>query len=185
MSDTAATDPPLMTVAEFLNWDDGTDTRHELVDGAVRAMAPPLGRHRRIVQNLYAALRGRLPAGCQADLGGGILWDETNWFEPDLSVTCRPIDPDARHVDDPVVIVEVLSPSTRASDFMVKLGRYKQIASVRDILLIEARRRWIEHWTRRADGAWIGIDRVATGEIALDGVPAVLTFDEIYLGLDG
>ena len=52
-----------MTVDEFLDWDDGTDTRHELADGVIRAMAPPSGPHRTIVVNtsgvLYNALRGR------------------------------------------------------------------------------------------------------------------------------
>ena len=53
----AKTAEKLMTVAEFLNWDDGTDTRYELVRGKVVAMAPASGRHSVIVSKIDADLQ--------------------------------------------------------------------------------------------------------------------------------
>ena len=52
----------LMTVAEFLEWDDGTDTRYELIDGRPVAMAPVAASHSIIVANLGHALKSRLTA---------------------------------------------------------------------------------------------------------------------------
>jgi Uma2 family endonuclease len=72
----------LMTVDEFLAWDDGTDTRYELADGVVRAMSPPGGPHRTIVGNtsgvLYNALSRRRP--CRGEPEAGLrIDDRTMW----------------------------------------------------------------------------------------------------------
>jgi Uma2 family endonuclease len=59
------------TVAEFLDWDDGTDRRYELVEGRIVAMAPPSEAHATIVMNLGAAIRNQLPASMS---GPGRAW---------------------------------------------------------------------------------------------------------------
>ena len=58
--------PRRMTLTEFLEWDDGTDTRYELLDGEVVAMAPPPPAHAIILPNLVRALGAsvRPPASC-------------------------------------------------------------------------------------------------------------------------
>jgi Uma2 family endonuclease len=62
-----------MTVDEFLRWEDGTDTRYELVDGFVVAMAPPAPRHGalfvRLAGVINAALRGRPPCAAYGEAG--------------------------------------------------------------------------------------------------------------------
>ena len=72
----------LMTVDEFLRWDDGTDTRYELIDGQIVAMAPPSGPHRTIVANATRLLGNRLQARspCRAEVEAGIrVSDLTRW----------------------------------------------------------------------------------------------------------
>lgn len=78
------------TLAEFLQWDDGTDTRYELVDGAIVAMNPPQAPHARMVAELGGALRSRLPRGCAVYAGGGaaLPGDDHNYRIPDLAVSC-------------------------------------------------------------------------------------------------
>lgn len=80
-----------MTVAEFLQWDDGTDTRYELAAGVPRAMAPASGSHRGLVNNLsgliYNALLPRRP--CRGENEAGIRIDDRTWWLADIAVTCR------------------------------------------------------------------------------------------------
>jgi hypothetical protein len=90
----------LMSAAEFLRWDDGTDTRYELIDGLPVAMAPGSANHVQITGNVLqladSVLRGRRP--CRAVTGGGLLLKEGppgRVYIPDVLVTCEPID--ARH----------------------------------------------------------------------------------------
>ncbi|MGH6920882.1 MAG: Uma2 family endonuclease, partial [Geminicoccaceae bacterium] len=53
-----------MSLAAFLEWDDGTDTRYELIDGRIVAMAPPVEAHGMIVANIVAAIRPGLKPPC-------------------------------------------------------------------------------------------------------------------------
>jgi hypothetical protein len=92
MADTAlkAPDTRAMTLAAFLDWDDGTDRRYELVRGEVRAMAPTTLAHAELLSNVLAELRARLPAPCRATTGGGVLVRDDSFYIPDLVVDCSP-----------------------------------------------------------------------------------------------
>lgn len=61
-----------MTVAEFLDWDDGTDTRYELVDGFPVAQAAPILAHALVVTNIAAGLHRQLRPPCQAFVAVGV-----------------------------------------------------------------------------------------------------------------
>jgi hypothetical protein len=63
--------PRRMRVAEFIDWDDGTNTRYELVHGVPFATSPPLARHMVVGANLFHALEARLRPPCRAFIGGG------------------------------------------------------------------------------------------------------------------
>lgn len=144
-----------VTVEEFLTFEGEGDTRYELVDGEIVAMAAPSEAHGTITGNVWGAidagLRDRPP--CRAVIGGGIAIDEQNWLQPDLVVTCAP--PEARRqVVEPVLVVEVLSPSTADHDLGRKLQRYIASPSVREVWLIDSPVRWVQVW-RRAENAWI------------------------------
>jgi Uma2 family endonuclease len=169
-----------MTVDEFLTWDDGTDTRHELVGGTVVAMAPPSYAHSIIVGNAYSAVRAALEgrAPCQAAVEAGIRLDEANHYKADVAASCA--DPaGAKYVPDPFLIVEVLSESTWRDDIGGKLQRYIQLPSVREIWLIDSRERWVQVW-RRADETWVVTlplsgnasfaSEVLADRVALDGL---------------
>jgi Putative restriction endonuclease len=110
--------PKRMTLAEFLDWEDGTDTRYELVGGRIVAMAPPAPEHSRIIGNLAGQLARHLKPPCGVYVEAGIVLPDRadTYYQADLAVSCTPLEPGARWVPDPILVVEALSPSTLAHD---------------------------------------------------------------------
>ncbi len=144
----------LMTVAEFLRWDDGTDRRYELVHGRPVMMAPPGRLHGLLAVALGAELRGRLPAPCNVQAEAGIVFphDDFDVFVADLAVSCTP-PADEPWCPEPVVIVEILSEATRTTVLVEKRHVYRRLPSLRHLLLVETHEPHIEHW-RRIDDGW-------------------------------
>jgi Uma2 family endonuclease len=175
-----------MSLAEFLEWDDGTETRYELIDGRLLAMVPPIEAHGTIVANLAAAIRPKLRPPCRVVIEAGIVPADRadTWYQPDLVVTCAPAERGARAIPEPRLIVEVLSPSTAAHDRGVKLADYRKIASVEQILMVASEDRHVEMW-RRAEDGWKVQDLIgdATIPLAIDGEPLPLAavYDAVAL----
>jgi Uma2 family endonuclease len=168
----------LMTVDEFLNWEDGTDTRYELGDGIIRAMSPPGGPHRTIVANisgiLYNALIGRRP--CRGEAEAGLRIDDQTMWKADIAVTCGPA---AREIVDPVLVIEVLSPCTRTHDLGRKLVDYKKLPTAAEIWMIDAERRWVQHW-RRSQSDWLGQDFVGSAVFESATLRGQVVLNELY-----
>ena len=173
-----------MSLAAFLEWDDGTDTRYELIDGRPLAMAPPLEAHGTIVANLAAAIRPRLTQPCRVVVEAGITPPDRadTWYQADLVVTCARAERGARAISEPRLIVEVLSSSTAAHDRGLKLADHRKIASVEQILLVASEDRHVEVWLRAEDG-WKVQDLIgdAAVRLAIDGQPLALA--AIYDGV--
>jgi Uma2 family endonuclease len=134
-----------ISLAEFLEWDDVTDTRYELLDGRPVAMAPPIEAHGIIVANLAQIVR-RLESPCRVVIQAGIIPADRadTWYQADLVVTCAPAERGARAIAEPRLIVEVLSPTTAAHDRGVKLADYRKTASVEQILKVPSEDRHVE-----------------------------------------
>lgn len=167
-----------MTVDEFLRWEDGTETRYELSDGFVRAMAPPDAVHRIVVANLtaiiHAALRSRPP--CRPENEAGLRIGERTMWQADIAATCHP---PSREIAAPMLVVEVLSPSTRTHDLGRKLPDYRALATVREIWLADSERRWLQR--RERDGErWIVQDFVGAGAFHSEALAADVQLDDIY-----
>lgn len=77
-----------MTVEDFLAFEDGTDTRHELVGGELVAMAAASPTHGALIVNAAAILRSLVPAGCRAMSQVTVTSSATDAIVPDLVVTC-------------------------------------------------------------------------------------------------
>ena len=168
-----------MTVEEFLAWEDGTDTRYELVDGVAVAMAPPVSEHRTIVVNagavLSAHLRRRPPCHAEAVARSGYPTRSDGWLTSPSPAAGPPTT-----VDEPLLVVEVLSPSTRAKDLDRKLRDYKGLASVREIWLVDSEARWVQVWRRQPDG-WTGRDHIGGGSFRSAVLEEAVALDELYL----
>src|SRR3954453_5718407 len=169
----------LMTVDEFRHWNDGTDTRYELIDGLTVAMAPPSGQHGTVVANAVTLVNTRLRsrAPCRAQAEAGVWISEHRRWQAALAVTCQP---PAAEVVEPILIVEVLSPSTRVRDLADKLPDYKALPSVREIWLIDSERRWAQVWWREPEG-WHGRDHVGGGTCRSEALEGGVALDELYL----
>jgi Uma2 family endonuclease len=175
----------LMTFDEFLAWDDGTDQRFELIDGVITAMTAPGPEHRIIVANAASEIRSRLRRRppCRPENEAAIRIDPFVCWQADIAVTCGPL---SRDVLDPLLIVEVLSPSTRANDLDRKLADYKALPSVLEIWLIDSERsnggavRWVQVWWREEEG-WHVRDHVGGAAFVSRVVEAEIPLDELYL----
>jgi Uma2 family endonuclease len=173
-----------MSLAAFLDWDDGTDQGWELVDGQLVAMAPPLEAHGTIVGNLAGEIRNRLGPPCRVIVGSGVAPADRadTCYVPDVTVSCAPPEVGQRIIAEPVLIVEVLSPTTVAHDRGTKLFDYRRMPSVREILLVATSDRHVEYWHRRGD-RWEVQDLIgdATLDLGLGGPP--LALGAIYQGV--
>ena len=162
-----------MTADDFIAWAMAQPGgRYELYDGRVVAMAPERVRHARSKAQAWRALdeaarRTGLP--CEAFVDGlAVRIDETMVFEPDALLRCGdPLPGDAVECADPVVIVEVLSPSSGGVDSGAKFAGYFRLPSVRHYLLVDPKRRTVVHHAREGDGRILS--RIVTeGALALD-----------------
>ena len=173
-----------LTVDEFLAWDDGTETRYELIGGEIVAMAPPRDGHGVLVVNLGGELRNHLRPPCRARTEAGIILPHRNdsYYQADLAVGCSPPDPTTPGVPNPVVIIEVLSPSTEAHDRTVKLPNYREIPSVQEILLISCLARRAELWHRTPTN-WSVEDLVGDGTLRFNSIGVEVAMGALYEGV--
>jgi Uma2 family endonuclease len=178
-----------MTVGEFLAWSEELpdEARYELVAGEPRRMMLPTTlRHAQIQRNASDAMRAAVRAiggSCEVfDAGPGVAVgpDGDECRIPDVVVTCAStIDEAARLVPEPVIVVEVASPSTRLADVNDKVEFYGGIESIRYYLVIEQdRRRAVYHGRGPRGGLEPRLLRA--GEIALDPTGIRLGLDALY-----
>ena len=176
-----------MTLEEFLRWDDGTDTRYELIDGFPVAMAPPAEAHRilavRLVSRIDAALATKRP--CNAQIEPGVVRPDRadSYFVPDLAVTCEPNEPGRQAMVEPILVVEILSPRTERSDRRVKLPAYQKIESVREILMIDADSQHAELYRRENNHWGIELVRGAEAMLFLVSIDLRIAMSELYEGI--
>ena len=146
-----------MTVDEYLAWAENREGRHELFNGRVYAMAPERAGHAKVKFAVHRALfdsirKAGLPCHVLPD-GMTVRIDDRTAHEPDALVYCGPeISADAIQVINPVIVVEVLSPSTRRIDATRKLAGYFSLPSVHHYLIVDPEQLPVIHHQRQADG---------------------------------
>jgi Uma2 family endonuclease len=168
-----------MDVDAFLLWAEGRDGRWELRDGQPVLMSPERAAHAltkyAAQESLKAGIkRAGLPCRMFPD-GMTVRITARNAYEPDALVACPPPPLDAIEIPNPVVVVEVLSPSTAADDHGVKLDGYFSLPSVEHYLILDADRRVMIHHKRGHAGA-IETRVLRDGAVRLDppGIEAEL-----------
>ena len=171
---------------EFRHWAEGQSGRYERIAGEPVPMSPERAMHVRLKYRIWAAMDRAIQAGgldCEV-IGDGItveIDDDTD-YEPDAVVNRGPrIHPDSVVANNPVVVVEVLSPSTQSIDTTDKLADYFRVPSIQHYLIVRARRREIVHHYRSGDGI---VSRIVNlGSIRLDPPGIVLDIGEVYAGV--
>jgi len=178
-----------MTIAEFLRWQELQDDRYELVDGEPvphRMMTGASQRHDLIALNalvsLRTALRGKqcrpITADVAIELPTGAL------RRADAAVDCGRLR-DADYVaSEPVLVLEVLSPSTRQIDRFRKLEEYKSIASLHYILLVEPSTPAAKLYERDEREGWISSDLIGLDAVVpISRLDVTLPLRDLYEGL--
>jgi Uma2 family endonuclease len=185
----ASASPSLRRLSEqeYLALDRENPTKSEFINGEMRAMAGGSLRHSalgmRCGVQLAEKLQGRSCTVFSSD--ARVRTPSTGTYVyPDVSVVCGPIITVENTVDiliNPLVIVEVLWPSTEDFDLNGKFALYREIESVKEYLLIHTKTIAIEQFSRQPDNSWIY--RETKGRDALVVIPALdisLALDALY-----
>jgi len=164
----------LLTSDEFIDWAMRQPRgRYELVGGRVVAMAPERTKHNLAKIAVLLALReGVRRAGvpCQVYTDGmTVVIDKHHSREPDAAVQCgRQPDEDATIMDAPVIVVEVVSPSSERDDTGNKLVEYFSVASIQHYLIVNTEKQVVIHHHRQEHEILTHIAGQDAGDLRLD-----------------
>ena len=174
-----------LTPEEYLKLEEKSDVKHEYIDGYAYAMAGAIDAHVTIAGNLFTLLRSHLRgSGCRvyiADMKARIE-SINRYFYPDVMVTCDRRDRETpQYKQFPCLIVEVLSDSTEAFDRGDKFADYQQFESLREYVLINAKRQRVECFRRNSEGLWVLQSYTAeSGTFQLQSIEFEGTMEALY-----
>jgi Uma2 family endonuclease len=187
MSAPASPRPLRMTADEFIAWAmQQPKGRYELVAGEVVARAPERASHTRTKHLVWLAFREvlrarRLPCETFGD-GMSVRIDETTLYEPDTLVRCgNSLDGEAVECSDPVIVVEVVSPSSQARDTGAKLEDYFRLPSMRHYLIVKTETQSVTHHAKSEDGR-IETRVQQSGQLHLDPPGITVAVESFFEG---
>ncbi|ALD21736.1 Uma2 family endonuclease [Hymenobacter sp. DG25A] len=177
------------TLEEYQALEEVSEQRHEFFEGEVYGMSGATPRHNLIAQNCAFALRQAVRGkGCRVFLEGVQLAVQAGHYHtyPDVMVTCDADDLAAeRTMHHPVLIIEILSPSTADHDRSWKFNQYKQLSSLQHYLLVSQHTCLVEWFRREESGVWsftpLG---ELTDTLKIPELDAMLRVQDIYDEID-
>jgi Uma2 family endonuclease len=172
-----------LTLAEYLAVERDVEVRHEYVGGRAYAMTGGSINHGLVVTALAAALDPASRAqGCRLFTGNVKLQiGDAAVYYPDVMVVSAPRGADPYVETSPCLVVEVLSPSTRAVDLREKRAAFSMIPSVEAYVIIEAERPDVEVYRRdRSTGRWVSEHHSLGESFRLDCPDVVVDVDLLY-----
>jgi Uma2 family endonuclease len=179
------------SLEEYFALEDASDARFEYWDGDIICMSGSSRAHGTISSNIVISLGNSLRGGtCRAFTGDIAVYTPTlpPYRYPDASAACGELE--FKHIKghdalvNPVVVVEVLSPSTATLDEGPKLAAYQVISTLRDYLLVSQDEPRVTHYTRLASGDWEGRDITGLdASLELESTGCALKLRDIYDGL--
>jgi Uma2 family endonuclease len=180
----------MISVEDYLSGELITETKHEYLGGVVHAMAGAKVGHNRATVNILRSfgnsLDGKPCEPFNSDMKVRIeLPEQTRFYYPDVMVVCDSLDDDQTYQDKPVVVVEVMSESTRRVDMGEKREAYRAISTLRVLLLVDPERPHVTVDRRGANGGFdteffTALDLV----IPLPEISAELRMADVYAGLE-
>ena len=173
--------------SDYLAYEAQSPVRHEYIAGEIFAMTGASIRHNVIAGNLFAELRTHLKGTpCRALIEGVKLRlrKEQSYFYPDVMVTCedrlQELDSQQQIVEAPLVVIEILSPTTEATDRREKLRAYRTLPSLKEYLLVSQEQAQVEIYRRRGDIGWDIITYEPGDTVEIASLELQLGMDEIY-----
>ena len=170
----------LMSLDEFLVWERDQPERYEYASGVITMMTGASLAHETITMNRTFALRQVLRGtGCRPFANDAKVIAGTSVRYPNVAVTCKPISDADDVVPEPILIIEVISPSTEREDRGRKKFDYFATPSIRQYAIVEQDARRIDLYTRAGDH-WT--DEVVEGDAILDlsSIGVEMSLNTIY-----
>jgi Uma2 family endonuclease len=138
----SAEKPDYYSDQEYLQFENQSLSKNEYIDGWIRAMTGASLRHNVVAGNCFLSLGNQLKGSpCRPYNSDTKLridqGKSKRYYYPDVQVVCRSNEPTSVFQDQPVLIIEVLSPSTRNYDLNEKLEAYLQIPSLECYIVLE------------------------------------------------
>ena len=178
--------PVRMSVDEFLAWEPGDGQAWQLVDGEPQAMSPAKRTHGALQNELGALIRNHLVAQdspCSVIVAPGVIphvQASHNVRVPDLAVTCTGYAEEEGALSDPVLLIEILSPSNQAETWS-NVWTYTTIPSVQEILILRSVTMGADILRRRADGSWPREpESIGAGDLSLESIGFRAPLADVY-----
>ncbi len=170
------------TVEEYLELERTSDVRYEYVDGQILAMAGEQRRHHKIVRNIARVLDEAADAhGCEVALEAiKLRTKSTKYRYPDVIVSCAPGD-DPYFIENPCLIVEVLSESTANTDHNDKLEEYTRLPSLQRYALVDQNVRRVILY-KRTESGWV-LEILENGSFDVPCLQTSVNVDQVYAGV--
>ena len=173
-----------MSVEEFLDFAESSEHRYEYIDGEPRKMTGGKLNHFRIINRIQVLLGSRLAdTGCEAIAGGMLVkTGEATLVAPDVSVVCGEpkTESDTRVLLNPILVVEVISPSSSDHDRVVKRDFYESVDSIQAYLIVDQHRMLAELYRRSETGWHLRTFSRSDEEIRLEALDCSLPLGDIY-----
>jgi Uma2 family endonuclease len=149
----------IMSLTEYRHWELQQKERHEYWQGNVYSQAGGSRKHSLIAANLLGEVRSLLKGKpCEAHGSDMRVYIRDTGYQayPDVSVVCPPVEADSDHeISNPVLVAEVLSPSTEDFDRGTKFGHYRTMDSLQEYLVLWQDQAKMEQHTRTPEGFWL------------------------------
>lgn len=173
----------LISEADYLEGEKHTNIKHEYIDGEVYAMSGASANHNRIAGNLFRKLGNVLENHpCQPYTSDMKVKIDSKYFYPDVLVDCSNLSGDSYFTESPVLIVEVLSKSTRQIDEKLKREVYLHIATLQEYILIE--QDFVDVEIVRRSNGWRSEHYYLGEEITFESIGLTVSVEDIYSRVD-
>jgi Uma2 family endonuclease len=181
--------PEYFSVDDYLNLEELAQSKNEYVDGWIRAMSGATLRHNMVSVNALVSLATLLKGNpCRPfNSDTKVRIDRAGmkrFYYPDLQVVCKSNEPTSVFQDQPILIIEVLSPSTRRYDLDEKMAAYLTIASLEYYIALEQHQPIAIVMSRTADGFLREVIEGIKTDIKLPVLECTLSMREIYEGIE-
>jgi Uma2 family endonuclease len=177
----------LLTAEEYLKLEQDAEIRHEYVAGQIYAMTGSSREHNLIATNIISSLRPHLRGGsCRAFVSDMKVKIKTSsqrsdfFYYPDVVVTCDSQDRERYFLTSPCLVIEILSPSTQATDKREKRINYQALSSLQEYVLVAQDEMKVEIYRRNSNDNWTVETLGKNDDLTLDSVGLTLTMADIY-----
>jgi Uma2 family endonuclease len=168
-----------ISVEAYLAGELNADTKHEYINGDVYAMAGASKNHESIAGNVFVGLHQHLRGTPCRPFGSDIKVKVGNqFFYPDVMVVCDDKTDNPYYTESPILLVEVLSKSTRRTDETIKRVAYSSLPSVQEYVLIE--QDFVDVEVCRRSSGWVSNHYFLGDDVWFESLDFNLAVEEIY-----